>query len=1334
MQRIKRPMVWLLLVTLLVSMFPPGLANKAEAAVLPTYFFPDDPTLKATHGKEMNNLQVSDALQVTESSLEITGSYLRIVGSTMRVEVQAMTQENGNSSWTEVANQVNTGSIQRDSESPDNKFVANVQLYSGMNKITFSGIQGDNSGVTGSNSKYESFYVYFKPTTYIKNVNILTGYNSIALNQGATVVVPNKTITLEGKVANATKVQFTLNNGSALPSTLLQDGTFYSAEMDLQSGLNNLVIKVTDGTSTVNMSYQLYYYEEGNSIVSAYLGDKDGNASDNNLIDLLGDDPTWTQSEKTGRLYLQFLLEDEDGKSFKENGSLDITIGDQTENIKLDSSDVSFLNMNDDGSIGTGAGTEEVFQGTAGVVSSYRMITLAVNNFNFTSSITSNTSPAQFDVDVTYPKTASSSTSSRTLKFTYASGQIVINKIQLLPSSFNPATGTNLVFDTSVVEGAKTLNNSEVSSSSFYILVEARDVISDPDKTLLTANYIPTGKVSVSYKGKVTGKNQYVYQVTGFKSGTQNVSFSYESNSNKVQAKISFVSKTGIHVSSHTNGQIVYSNSNTNDIVILKGQYIDFPIVDNKIVGSLYVNGVLVRPTGTDNPSWISPTDGQFSVSLGMSEGGSSVSDVLVYGENRIVLKGNGDAYITELIIYVIDKNQPDISKFIPTKVGNTKFPETSTEVESFFDASPEFDYQGDNTYKTTAKQYSLIFRGSGASKFELLEGTKQIIAPTAIPSTANEMAETNNKLHTFTYNEQSYTYEIYGNQNDFVVRVQGFNVSNPGTYSYNLNVYKNTGSYSSENVTIISEVKPYDIYAPKPTVDGKYVVNKNFIHFDIYAPGATSVTIGKEPAVLTPELGESRYVLDYVGLKQDKNNSIKVEISTGGTSYTETINIYYTGEIGVDSQYMPAKTATKYSVFNKSLELSFPKGTILKSETDLGITKYYPDTKILFGIANSENGIVERKNDYGQIVRLPGPITDSNDSSYPSVNVTSADLLNFQSTEKSRNFSLISNVYWISGGLGEVDGTTVQSTNGITPYSVSGMFNSIKNERKITPSQRGSLTLSYDANVVDEVGSTIAVFRYIPITQEEKNTTGDSRPQWERIGGVVDTKKHTITVPFDEFGYYKVMKLSKSYSDITSHSWARNILNAMYAKGYMENLTFEQFGSQDQTTRGEFATLLVKGLNLPLNYSGKLTFTDVYLNSSTAVWNYKYIETAARAGIITGISEGIFSPNSPLTREQAAMMIARATNLKLATNDSKLEATLAKSFIDSGRIDNYARPAVLAVSKAKIMVGSPTTVSGQSKVQYMFNPDANLTRAEAAKIAVELLKKYTKVFPTNLS
>ncbi|MNC71007.1 hypothetical protein D3C75_1218790 [compost metagenome] len=96
--------------------------------------------------------------------------------------------------------------------------------------------------------------------------------------------------------------------------------------------------------------------------------------------------------------------------------------------------------------------------------------------------------------------------------------------------------------------------------------------------------------------------------------------------------------------------------------------------------------------------------------------------------------------------------------------------------------------------------------------------------------------------------------------------------------------------------------------------------------------------------------------------------------------------------------------------------------------------------------------------------------------------------------------------------------------------------------------------------------------------------------------------------------------------------------------------------------------------------------------------------------------------------------MISRALKLKLAANDDKLNSALAKSFIDSGSMDYYARPAIQAVSKAKIMSGSASTLPGQKKPSYSFNPKGFMTRAEAGKIAVELFKKSTSLFPKNFN
>jgi hypothetical protein len=407
-----------------------------------------------------------------------------------------------------------------------------------------------------------------------------------------------------------------------------------------------------------------------------------------------------------------------------------------------------------------------------------------------------------------------------------------------------------------------------------------------------------------------------------------------------------------------------------------------------------------------------------------------------------------------------------------------------------------------------------------------------------------------------------------------------------------------------------------------------------------------------------------------------------------------------------------------KHSVFNKKLELSFPRGTVLMSAMPNanGVNKYYTDTQLLFGIADPKDGVVERRNDYGIVINT----ADSD------VQLKDYLVARFNSTVNTANFTRISDIYWISGGVGELgnrnDAGYKPATNGLPPYSTEGNFVEFEPERKIVPSQRGSLTITFDENVVEDVAYTVTVFRYT-----------DSGV-WENIGGEVNAKNNTITVPFDEFGYYMVAKLKRGYNDITNHPWARNVLNGLYSKGIMTNLRFDEFGADDRTTRGEFVTLLVKGLNLPLNYDDNNSFYDILPGTRTTTWSYEYIETAARAGIVQGRSVGYFGSELPITREEVAIMIARALELKLPANDSKLEQSLSKSYLDASRIEYYARPAVEAVTKAKIMTGSEVTVPGSTKPGYNFNPKSELTRAEAGAIVVRMLQKNSSIFPKTLT
>src|SRR5690606_26337364 len=137
-----------------------------------------------------------------------------------------------------------------------------------------------------------------------------------------------------------------------------------------------------------------------------------------------------------------------------------------------------------------------------------------------------------------------------------------------------------------------------------------------------------------------------------------------------------------------------------------------------------------------------------------------------------------------------------------------------------------------------------------------------------------------------------------------------------------------------------------------------------------------------------------------------------------------------------------------------------------------------------------------------------------------------------------------------------------------------------------LLPTNRGEITLKYNPSIRNEAAKNLSIGYFDGV-------------RWHRIGGTVNTSKKTVTASFDGFGYYVVFNVRYGFEDITGHPYARNYLDTMFAKGVMlpkvENSNM--FGVYDNVTRGEFATMIVKMLDLPLNYDTQmsmLTYTDV--------------------------------------------------------------------------------------------------------------------------------------------
>ena len=167
---------------------------------------------------------------------------------------------------------------------------------------------------------------------------------------------------------------------------------------------------------------------------------------------------------------------------------------------------------------------------------------------------------------------------------------------------------------------------------------------------------------------------------------------------------------------------------------------------------------------------------------------------------------------------------------------------------------------------------------------------------------------------------------------------------------------------------------------------------------------------------------------------------------------------------------------------------------------------------------------------------------------------------------------------------------------------------------------------------------------------------------------------------------------------DVVGH-WAQDYIKLLIEKQAISGYPDGTFRPDANITRAEFATILVKALNLQTR-TGKV-FADT-LNH----WAKDIISTAQAHGIINGYDAQTFGPDDYITREQMAVMIARAAGL--------YNAAAGKYFADSSEFSEWAVNAIAAISEKGIINGYPDGT---------FRPKNLATRAEAVTVITKILK-----------
>src|SRR4051794_25512798 len=113
----------------------------------------------------------------------------------------------------------------------------------------------------------------------------------------------------------------------------------------------------------------------------------------------------------------------------------------------------------------------------------------------------------------------------------------------------------------------------------------------------------------------------------------------------------------------------------------------------------------------------------------------------------------------------------------------------------------------------------------------------------------------------------------------------------------------------------------------------------------------------------------------------------------------------------------------------------------------------------------------------------------------------------------------------------------------------------------------------------------------------------------------------------------------------ITLETEMRDIIDRGVMQGYGEG----EYRPDEEVSRGQFATLLSRALELP---EGTSRFSDDPQTSELSAG----INSASRAEIVNGYEDGTFGMDDPITRDQMAKMIDSAlVYLKVERNEATL-------------------------------------------------------------------------------
>jgi hypothetical protein len=236
-----------------------------------------------------------------------------------------------------------------------------------------------------------------------------------------------------------------------------------------------------------------------------------------------------------------------------------------------------------------------------------------------------------------------------------------------------------------------------------------------------------------------------------------------------------------------------------------------------------------------------------------------------------------------------------------------------------------------------------------------------------------------------------------------------------------------------------------------------------------------------------------------------------------------------------------------------------------------------------------------------------------------------------------------------------------------------------------------------------------------------------DGAGQLKEVDCAYNAKTKTVTFAANFLSKYVIAGLSDEggavgsnaeipFEDVKMSDWFSDGVMYVYKKGIMTgtNADSTRFDPHINISRGMIASILYRLEGSP-DISG---VTNPFNDTNEGKWYTDAVTWMANNDMTAGVGGGKYAPDTAVTRQDLAVILARYMNFKEIVLPVTMQFII---FADETDIAPYAMNAMQTFNKLGIINGTGKNESGQIIVK----PKASATRAETATM---LMKKKKKI------